>query len=275
MTELTIAPITVGWWGRAVRVALGVIAGLVAAVGVLAVTAAGFALSFDAIKSMAVVARINPDLAWLLPVSIDGAMAVATVAVVVMRGLGRSPSYPWFVVISGAAISVACNAGHALTNSGGVASAAISSIPSVMLAFSVHLVVVLGQATVERLRHSDAPAPAPVEHEPTQVLQEVEQPLAQVVQMPHAAEQEVEHVAPTLEQVRRETLHLVPKLAQELALPADQANHAPGSVEQPDDRLMEAVELVRSREMSMRQAENHTGIDRRRISAALKALQPV
>lgn len=135
------------------EVALGILAGVTAVAGTLAVTAAGFTLSFDAIAEVGKASRISAELAWMLPVSIDGAMAVATVVAVVMKRLtGRNKVYPWVVVLAGAAISVACNAVHATSKIVGghvvldldeYTRMGVSAIPAVMLALSVHLIVTL------------------------------------------------------------------------------------------------------------------------------------
>jgi hypothetical protein len=133
-------------WRRIWTVALGILAGAVATLGTVAVAVAGFALSYDAIRAVGIAAHIRWSWAWLLPVSVDGAMAVATVAAVVLRHVaGRTAVYPWAVVIVGALISVACNGLHAtgtLLDNDAVRFA-VSAIPPVMLTLSIHLLVVL------------------------------------------------------------------------------------------------------------------------------------
>jgi hypothetical protein len=133
--------------------ALVTVACAVASVGALAVTVAGFALSFDAGRAVAVAAYVNPHLAWLNPVAVDGLMAVAMVTAVVMRWLGRSNRYPWTVVIAGMVVSVACNAAHASIHGGALqlnpyAAMAVSAIPAVSVAASVHMLIVLALAVV-------------------------------------------------------------------------------------------------------------------------------
>lgn len=151
-------PDTRSSWQVFVAVSLGVLAGTVAAVGALAVTIAGFALSFDAIRAVGQAAHMRADWAWLLPVSVDGAMAVATVAAVVLHRLtGKTAWYPWTVVLVGAAISVACNGLHATGKQGQPLELAaeirfaVSAIPAVMLAMSVHLLVVLIDVAAKRV----------------------------------------------------------------------------------------------------------------------------
>lgn len=139
---------------RFVVTALGVLAGVVAGVGTLAVASAGFALSFDAIRAVGQAAYIRPSMAWMLPVCVDGAMAVATVCAVVLRRMGRRPVYPWLVVLAGAGISIAANALHAYQQGGEVPlpphwAMAVSAVPPLLLAMSVHLLVILGEARRE------------------------------------------------------------------------------------------------------------------------------
>lgn len=162
---------------RVISVLLSGTAGLVATLGVLAVVAAAFALSFDAIRSVAIAAHITPGLAWLYPVAVDGAMATATVCAVVMRARGRSAVYPWAVVLFGALVSVVANALHAWVAGGALALPAswavlLSAVPPVLLALSVHLLIVLAlaihpdsasnrpAAAVEVVDETPAPVPA-------------------------------------------------------------------------------------------------------------------
>ncbi|WP_344544217.1 DUF2637 domain-containing protein [Actinomadura fulvescens] len=81
-----------------VIVALAVLAGLVASLGLAAVITAGFTLSFDAIGAVGRACGVRDEIAWLLPAAVDGAMSVGTVTAVVVRRLHRSTAYPWTVV---------------------------------------------------------------------------------------------------------------------------------------------------------------------------------
>lgn len=149
---------TRGFWSQFFATALGTLAGLVAAAGTMAVVTAGFTLSFDAIRRVAIASYIRHDWAWLMPVAVDGSMAVATVTAIVMRRLGRSARYPWLVVFVGAAISILCNAAHASTKGGTlrlpeIAAMAVSAIPALNLALSVHLLVMLALTVAQRQEH--------------------------------------------------------------------------------------------------------------------------
>jgi hypothetical protein len=143
-------------WRAVVQLALGVAAGVVAGVGTLAVAVTSFSLSFDALTAVAKAAHIRHEIAWMLAVAVDGAMLVATVSALVMGRMGRTGKelwYPWTVVIAGVLISIACNAVHAVGDLGPRGEillklndwqrAAISAIPAVMLAASVHLLATL------------------------------------------------------------------------------------------------------------------------------------
>jgi hypothetical protein len=134
-------------WSAVVHAGLAVLAGLVAGVGLIAVISAGFALSFDAIRTVGRASGIRDGWVWLLPAAIDGAMAVVTVTAVVVRRLGNSTAYPWTVVLANAAISVSCNALHAYAGGSMVlpvaVAMAVSAVPAINLALSVHLLVAL------------------------------------------------------------------------------------------------------------------------------------
>ena len=156
---------------RAVRVGtvlFKVIIVLTAGVATVGVTAAGFALSFDAVSSVAVAAYIRPSLAWLMPVTVDGAIAVATIAAIVLRAMGQSTVYPWALVAVGAAISVLCNGLHALTAGDALqlpawVAAGIGAIPAINLALSVHLVVLLVAAISRSLTVTATHNPQPAD----------------------------------------------------------------------------------------------------------------
>jgi len=143
-----------------VQIALGITAGTIASLGITAVTSAGFALSFDAIRTVARASHINIHLDWMLPVAIDGAMAVASVTAIVMQRMGKRPVYPWVVVLANVLISVGCNALHAYQGGGekplpGGWAMAVSAIPAVNLALALHLAIELVMAVVKRSEKAD------------------------------------------------------------------------------------------------------------------------
>lgn len=133
------------------RRALGYVGAVVVVLGTLVVTMAAFTLSYDAIRSVGIAANMRPSWAWMLPVSIDGAMGVATVAVLLLKQIGRSTWYPWLVVAVGVLVSAGCNGLHATGEDGHVDlpvewARAVGVIPPLMLALSVHLLAVLVKA---------------------------------------------------------------------------------------------------------------------------------
>jgi hypothetical protein len=145
-------------WSRPLAVILGILAGTIATTGTIAVAAAAFTLSFDAIRDVAIWSHIRADWAWMLPVAVDGAMATATVTAVVLHRLRRRTLYPWAVVLTGAGISIACNALHAWAGGGALAlprtvAMAVSAVPPVLLALSIHLLVMLVDAASQRMTH--------------------------------------------------------------------------------------------------------------------------
>ena len=64
-------------WSAWIRVGLGVLAATSAGLGLIMVIVAGFALPFDAIRTVGQASRIRHDWAGLLPAAVDGAMSDA------------------------------------------------------------------------------------------------------------------------------------------------------------------------------------------------------
>lgn len=124
----------------------------VAVVALVAVVVGAFVLSFAAITAVSEAAHITPGLSWLMATSVDGAMTVGTMTALVLKMLGKSTGYAWFVVLSGVTISIACNALHATQSVGakvtleGWQQGAVSAIPAVALALSLHLLILLIEA---------------------------------------------------------------------------------------------------------------------------------
>ncbi|MGV7551734.1 DUF2637 domain-containing protein [Mycobacterium kansasii] len=81
------------------------------------VGAASFALSFTALRDLYARGHIPAGQAWLFPLMVDGAILLATLGVVVMAGDPRCRNdcrFFWLVLCGGAAVSIACNALHAV-----------------------------------------------------------------------------------------------------------------------------------------------------------------
>ncbi len=139
------------------------------------VSVGAFVLSFDAIKAVAEAAHISDGISWLMPVSVDGAMTVATMAAMTLEVLGKKKLwYPAFVFVACLAISLACNALHAAKSKAvGVGDAVrhvvqlesgqaalVSAIPAVALALTLHLLIMMIQAVGDYFSEGkEAPMP--------------------------------------------------------------------------------------------------------------------
>jgi hypothetical protein len=81
--------------------------------GVLGLTAASFALSYDALHQLALASGIRPRLAYLWPGVIDGFIVVALLTVLAAKRATTSAAYPWTLAGLFSAASVAFNIAHA------------------------------------------------------------------------------------------------------------------------------------------------------------------
>lgn len=91
------------------------VAVLLAALVNVAVLGGSFALSVDTVMSTAPWAGVNPDRAWLLPLSVDGLVLASTLAVVVARLRHRDAKRLWLVLGAAVALSSLVNGAHAAT----------------------------------------------------------------------------------------------------------------------------------------------------------------
>lgn len=76
------------------------------------IAAASFVLSFATLTNLARRAGIAPQLAWLWPLTVDGTIVQATIAIVALaayEGYLSSRKFFWVVLISAAAVSVLGN----------------------------------------------------------------------------------------------------------------------------------------------------------------------
>jgi hypothetical protein len=127
----------------------------VAAPGDLFIGAGAFRLSFASLVDLAQRAGLDTDEAWVWPLIVDGLIVVATVAVVALDGHGpRATRYPWILLITAAAVSVAANAIHALVAPNvsvpAVVAGCVGAVPPLVLLGTTHL-------TVELIRWSSIP----------------------------------------------------------------------------------------------------------------------
>lgn len=112
-----------------------------------------FVLSFASLTDLAARSGINPALAWIWPIIIDGLIVAATVAIVALAGhRPKVLAYPWALLFLGAVASTAANAVHAIIAvdqaHGGVppvVSAVMAAMPPLVLLAITHLTVILVQ----------------------------------------------------------------------------------------------------------------------------------
>jgi hypothetical protein len=85
----------------------------ISATGVLALAAAAFTLSYDALHQLALNSRVRPGLAWMWPVVIDGTIVVALLTVLAAKRANAHTGYPWTLAGLFSLASVAFNVAHA------------------------------------------------------------------------------------------------------------------------------------------------------------------
>lgn len=133
----------------------GVLWTAVAATVVIAIGA--FVLSFAALTDLAERSGIDPSLAWIWPIIVDGMIVAATVAIVALNGHDRrSMVYPWTLLFFGAIVSTAANSAHAILTVGQMqseipplVSALVAAMPPVVLLAITHLTVHMYQKRAE------------------------------------------------------------------------------------------------------------------------------
>jgi Protein of unknown function (DUF2637). len=117
-------------------------------IGVCALAAGGFTLSFSALDDLAVASGIDRQLAFLWPLIVDGFTVVATAAAFALRSRGVAVTwYPWLALVLFSAISVIGNSIHA-ANAARISvpvpvATAVSSVPAIALLVATHLLVVI------------------------------------------------------------------------------------------------------------------------------------
>ena len=125
------------------------------AAGVVGLAAGGFTLSFAALRDLATRSGIDPQLAFLWPLIVDGFIVVATAAAFALKRRGRRVTwYPWTALIFFSAISVVGNSIHA-TDAHGLrvpipVATIVSSVPAVALLIASHLLVVMIEGRTEK-----------------------------------------------------------------------------------------------------------------------------
>ncbi|MGV0744969.1 DUF2637 domain-containing protein [Mycolicibacterium sp. XJ870] len=147
----------------------------VAAVAITAAIGVGsFVLSFAALRDLAARAGWPPNLASVWPLIVDGAILMATMAVVALAPYSdrdRDRRFFWAVLVASAAVSIGGNALHAVIPKGVPLSswlaAAIAMVPPVMLLASTH-----GLSLLARVRAQEVEVAADVSVLPEHIAAE-------------------------------------------------------------------------------------------------------
>lgn len=132
--------------------------------GTVLLAAGAFVLSFTTLRDLAERSGLDPQLAWLWPLIVDGIIIVATISVFALAGT-RVVWYPWMLLILGAGVSVAANAIHAVMAAAPgvspVLAGSVASVPPIVLVASTHLTALLirHSRTVTAIAAPDEQAP--------------------------------------------------------------------------------------------------------------------
>ncbi|MCP4544231.1 MAG: DUF2637 domain-containing protein [Chloroflexi bacterium] len=109
---------------------------IVAGALVLVLAVGAFVLSYDALRDLAIDNGVNPRLAWMWPLTIDGFLLVASLAVVCNNLLGERARYQWTLVILFTGASVIFNVLHSPDN---LLAQIIGAVPPVAMALAFEL----------------------------------------------------------------------------------------------------------------------------------------
>ncbi|MGW0021603.1 DUF2637 domain-containing protein [Rhodococcus sp. NPDC003382] len=135
--------------------------------------AAGFILSFIALRDLCIQAGQPREIAFLFPVIVDGTILQATMGVVSRRHDPDARRFFWKILIGAATVSIAGNAIHAvLTHAPGfnpVLAAVIATLPPISLLASTHALTVQGRRATSPTEtvtetHTESAAEASSQH---------------------------------------------------------------------------------------------------------------
>jgi hypothetical protein len=118
---------------------------LVVATSITAVLAAvSFALSYSGLVAVASWAAVPPWLSWAVPLTIDGAILVYTLAALVFRARGERSTLAWSALSLFTGLSMASNAAHAWTSGPGdgraILGAVIAGLAPVAVLLTTHTI---------------------------------------------------------------------------------------------------------------------------------------
>ncbi|WP_327300977.1 MULTISPECIES: DUF2637 domain-containing protein [Streptomyces] len=167
---------------------------------ILALGAAGCALSYDALQQMAVAIHVRGFLTYLFPLLIDGFIAYGVRALIILRGTSfRSRLYVWALFGTATAASTWANALHAVRLNQQTASSTLrlsdltvgilSTLAPLALAGAVHLRILITRETGS-VAEVAAGASAVVDEEPKSQAQggrPADAPLDRIVEIGRAA----------------------------------------------------------------------------------------
>ena len=125
-----------------------VILGLIVTL-IIGLATGAFTLSFRALNDLAVASGIDPNIAWIWPIIIDGFIITATIAAFSLRGRGaRTTWYPWAALILFAIVSIFGNSLHATEQIADLKVAIwiatlVSAAPAVALLLASHFLVIM------------------------------------------------------------------------------------------------------------------------------------
>lgn len=126
--------------------------------GVVGLAVGGFAMSYDALHSLALAQGVPGALAWLWPLVVDGFIVVASLSVVRAIADGRRAVYPWLLVLAFSSISVAFNVVHAAPT---LVARLVAAIPPAALVLSFELLMRQLRAALGPKPTTTEPAIAP------------------------------------------------------------------------------------------------------------------
>ncbi|MGW2331599.1 DUF2637 domain-containing protein [Streptomyces sp. NPDC001700] len=153
MNDTDAIPVHITGWDRAAIIALG---------------AAGCALSYDALQQMAVAIHIRGVLTWIFPLVIDGFIGYGVRALLVMRSASLAARcYVWALFGTATVASIWANALHAVrlndqSDGGGlrlgdVTVGVLSTLAPLALAGAVHLYILIARRAAAPSGHPAVP----------------------------------------------------------------------------------------------------------------------
>jgi hypothetical protein len=135
-----------------------------ARIGVFGISVAAFRLAYDAWTAVSKASGIRPELAWLMPWITEGFLALAVYTAWVVRRRGSSGRYPVTLAFLLLAAGVYVNVRHGMAHGHALVlrpeeAGAISALPTVITAASIHLLVLTFEKVKEITPEESAARP--------------------------------------------------------------------------------------------------------------------